>query len=74
MRSTVNSLWKSGHYIGSALSSFCILSIKGFGWRWTFNAMGIAGILLGLSIFAFVKEPEREKSVEEIQNPDEEIV
>jgi hypothetical protein len=33
--------------------------------------MGIAGLLLGLCIFVFVKEPEREKSVEEI--PDQEI-
>ena len=37
------------------------------------SAMGIAGILLGLSIFAFVKEPEREKSVEDIKIPDQEI-
>jgi len=74
MSSTVNSLWKSGHYIGSALSSFCIFSIKGFGWRWTFNAMGLAGILLGLCIFVFVKEPRREKSFEDIKKPNQEII
>jgi hypothetical protein len=36
--------------------------------------MGLAGILLGLCIFAFVKEPVREKSFEDIKKPDQEIV
>ena len=60
-RTTVNSIQNSGIYIGSALSSFSILAIKTQGWRWTFNAMGYFGIILGAIILIFVKEPPREK-------------
>jgi predicted MFS family arabinose efflux permease len=35
------------------------LAIKTLGWRWTYNAMGIFGIVLGAAIIVFVKEPER---------------
>jgi len=70
-RSTVNSVQNAGIYIGSGLSSLGklliyplnfllgIIAIRNKGWRWLFNLMGSLGILVGISILLFVKEPER---------------
>ena len=63
-RATAISIQTSGVYIGSALSSFSILSIKSIGWRATFNGMGYLGIALGILILLFVKEPPRAKVVD----------
>jgi MFS family permease len=56
-RAKVNSLYTSGKYIGSALSSFSVLLIKYFGWRATYNLMGLSGVAIGVSILLFVKNP-----------------
>ena len=58
-RTRVNSLYTSGKYLGSALSSFSVLLIKYFGWRATYNLMGLSGIAIGISILLFVKNPKR---------------
>lgn len=65
-RTRVNSLYTSGKYLGSALSSFSVLLIKYFGWRATYNLMGLSGIAIGISILLFVKNPKRktQKKVE----------
>jgi sugar phosphate permease len=58
-RSTVNSILNSGVYIGSALSSFSIITISQLGWRATFNLYGSLGMAIGAAILFFVKEPVR---------------
>lgn len=58
-RSTVNSILNSGVYIGSALSSFSIITIGQYGWRSTFALMGGIGVAIGTAILLFMKEPER---------------
>ena len=69
-RSTVNSIWNSGIYIGSAISSFAIISISKIGWRSTYNVFGLIGVLIGALTLLVVKEPKRENfdSKEEISN------
>lgn len=58
-RSTVNSILNSGVYIGSALSSFSIITISQLGWRSTFSLYGTLGMIIGATILFFVKEPKR---------------
>lgn len=58
-RSTVNSIWNSGIYIGSAISSFAILSISNIGWRNTYNAFGLIGVAIGFLTLLTVREPKR---------------
>jgi sugar phosphate permease len=58
-RSTVNSIWNSGIYVGSAVSSLGIIGIQSIGWRSTFNLMGISGLIIGMLTLLVVREPKR---------------
>lgn len=67
-RTTATSISNGGMYLGSALSSFSILAIKTLGWRWTFKAMGISGIIIGALMLLFMAEPRNLKTKEADQN------
>ena len=58
-RSIVNSIWNSGIYIGSAISSFAIIAISKIGWRSTYNLFGLIGVVIGFLTLLVVREPER---------------
>jgi sugar phosphate permease len=55
----VNSIWNSGIYIGSAISSFAIIFISKIGWRSTYNIFGVIGVVIGILTLLLVREPER---------------
>ena len=58
-RTTANSIYSLGIYIGGALSSLTVLIITGVGWRWMFILVGIIGMGAGVIGFVFIKEPKR---------------
>ena len=58
-RSLANAIESSGYYVGAALASSSIVLIKNFGWRAMYKATGVFGIICGLSVLLFVKEPKR---------------
>jgi sugar phosphate permease len=55
----VNSIWNSGIYIGSAISSVAIIGISKIGWRSTYNVFGIIGVVIGILTLILVREPEK---------------
>lgn len=59
-RTTATSIQNGGMYIGSALSSLSILSLKTHGWRWTFKGLGLVGIAIGSLMLLFMKEPRNQ--------------
>eukprot|EP00347_Sterkiella_histriomuscorum_P013234 403365495 len=74
-RTTANSIYSLGIYLGGALSSLAILIITGAGWRWMFRIIGFIGLGAGAVGFIFIREPERnyfenlKKKQQSIQNP-----
>jgi MFS family permease len=58
-RTTANSIYSLGIYIGGALSSLTIIFITGLGWRWTYGLVGLIGIGSGVLGIIFVMEPIR---------------
>ncbi|XP_033729756.1 LOW QUALITY PROTEIN: MFS-type efflux pump MSMEG_3705-like [Pecten maximus] len=53
-----------GYSLAYAFGNFITLAdINGQGWRWSFFLSGAPGILLGIVIFIFLKEPERKRDV-----------
>jgi MFS family permease len=58
-RSLANAIESSGYYVGAALASSSIVLIKNFGWRAMYQATGVFGMLCGLAVLLFVKEPKR---------------
>ena len=64
-RATANSLIQAGNYIGVGASSLSILLITKFGWRATFQIMGLIGGLFGLATMTLIKEPIRGRYIDE---------
>ena len=56
-------------YLGSALSSFSILAIKNFGWRYTFKGMALFGISIGALMLLFMREPRNVNQTKTDQIP-----
>lgn len=53
-----------GYSLAYAFGNFITLAdINGQGWRWSFFLSGAPGILLGILILIFLKEPERKRDV-----------
>ena len=60
-RTTANSIYNLGVYLGGALSSITIILITSLGWRLTYVFIGIGGIAIGIATLIFVLEPKRGK-------------
>ena len=60
-RSTANSLYSSGIYLGNALASLSIIMIKNYGWRNTFKFVAITGGVIGILGILILVEPIRDK-------------
>jgi len=60
-RTTANSIFNLGIYLGGALSSISILLISGIGWRGTYDIIGFIGIGSGVLGLFFIIEPKRGK-------------
>ena len=58
-RATANAVLGTAVYAGVSLSSLSILLIKRAGWRFSYQFMGAAGIVLGLLTALIVKEPKK---------------
>lgn len=58
-RSTANAIETSGSYVGGGLASIGVILIKKYGWRDMYKIIGVAGVLMGAAVFAFIKEPKR---------------
>jgi MFS family permease len=59
IRTTANSVFGTGGYLGSASSVLFVFITKNFGWRWTYIFSGGFGIFIGLISLLFVKEPKK---------------
>ena len=68
-RTTATSIQNGGMYLGSALSSFSILAIKNFGWRYTFKGMALFGISIGALMLLFMREPRNVNQTKTDQIP-----
>lgn len=60
-RTTANSIFNLGVYLGGALSSITIIMITSLGWRGTYEITGIGGMIIGIVTLIFVIEPKRGK-------------
>lgn len=60
-RTTANSIYNLGVYLGGALSSITIILITSLGWRHTYEIIGIGGLGIGIVTLIFVLEPKRGK-------------
>lgn len=60
-RTTANSIYNLGVYLGGALSSITIILITSLGWRLTYDVIGIGGMAIGIVTLIFVLEPKRGK-------------
>lgn len=58
-RTSANSIYSLGIYIGGALSSLTAVIITGLGWRWTFALIGFFGIGAGVLGIFLILEPSR---------------
>jgi MFS family permease len=59
LRATANSIHSTSHYIGAGLGSLLVLIVSTMGWRFTYKAVGLLGVIFGLGTLLFVREPER---------------
>ena len=59
LRTTANSVMNTATYVGSGLASLIVLIVAQYGWRSAYYGVGAASLVLGISAFLFVKEPER---------------
>lgn len=60
-RSTANSIFSSGIYLGNAIASIQIVVIEKFGWRMGFMGIGVISIFFGILSIFLLKEPERDQ-------------
>ena len=60
-RSTANSLYSSGIYVGNALASLNIIMIQAYGWRDSFMFVGIFGGIVALFGILILTEPSKDK-------------
>ena len=58
-RTTANSIYNLGIYLGGALSSLTIIMISSLGWRLSYDVIGVGGIAIGIVTLVFVLEPKR---------------
>jgi MFS family permease len=58
-RSTVNSVFLFGVYLGGCLSSLSVLFIKEYGWRADYEITGLVGLVSAIIILLFLEEPKR---------------
>jgi len=56
-RTTANSVYSLGIYIGQALSSLTTLLINNLGWQWAFIIIGIIGVCFGVIGAILIREP-----------------
>ena len=56
-RTTANSVYSFGIYIGASLSNLTILIIESIGWRMTYFLVGCLGVLIGLIGILIISEP-----------------
>jgi len=60
-RTTANSIFNLGLYLGGALNSITIIMISSLGWRLTYDFIGIGGIGIAIFTLIYVLEPKRGK-------------
>lgn len=60
-RTTANSVFNLGIYLGGAMSSLSLLIVGAIGWRWTYNLIGFIGIGAGVLGLLTILEPKRGK-------------
>jgi MFS family permease len=56
-RSTANSVYLFGVYLGGSLASLSVLFIKEYGWRQDYEITGLVGIVASILILGFLQEP-----------------
>ena len=56
-RTTANSLFNSGIYLGGAMASLTALVIAKAGWRAAYSAVGMIGMAVGVLCLLAVREP-----------------
>ena len=71
-RTTANSIFNLGIYLGGALSSIATLLITAIGWRKTYGLIGLIGMASGIIGLAFIIEPKRGKF--DVKKPEQKIV
>ena len=59
--STATSILTAAPYLGSGLSSLSVILIAAKGWRYSFNFMGVLGLIFGGLGLLFMKEPKRQQ-------------
>lgn len=71
-RTTANSIEHTGYYLGGGLTSLCVIAIKSYGWRFMYQAVGAAGILLAALTYFFVRDSGlAEEELDEDEEPDD---
>ena len=65
-RSTANSIFSSGIYVGQAVSSLSIILIDNYGWRENYMITGLYGAVVALLAALILREPSRNVSKKEI--------
>jgi MFS family permease len=69
-RSTANSIYSSGIYVGQAVSSLSILLIDNYGWRENYMITGLYGAAVALLAALILSEPPRNLSSKQIMQID----
>lgn len=59
LRSTANVVQSSSLYVGACLASLSVLLIEKVGWQEDYQIFGAFGVISGVALLTFVKEPER---------------
>jgi ACS family hexuronate transporter-like MFS transporter len=54
---TPNSAIQAGRYVGSGVSTICLVLINKYGWRNSYKYIGYFGILTSIASLILVKEP-----------------
>lgn len=73
-RSTANSIYSSGIYVGNAIASLNIILIQNYGWRDGYMFVGEIGVALALISALILAEPVRERfAIVQIETKTEEI-
>ena len=62
-QASVNGALEAATYVGTACSSLFVLITAKYGWRMSYNIMGIAGVIIGMLTLAIVKEPKRKRVI-----------
>ena len=65
-RSTANSIYSSGIYVGQAVSSLSIILIDNYGWRQNYMITGVYGAGVAVLSAVILREPQRNVSKKEM--------